>query len=160
MATKLHHWLEESKRLHSSSDAPSAKGQAKRSEPKKQKSSGSQPDGVRKAVIAVGDYVQEIGRWVGVFQGGFFTVAVFKKRPGFEKSMSVTNEFAQNDDSHQLAWASLMEDLVGLTVPNDSKSHIDVCKQFLDLEPTTWLTQVHFCRVALTHDKERIKIKF
>ena len=96
---------------------------------------------VRKTVIATGDYVQELGRWVCIFQGGFFTVAVFQKRPGFEHSMSVTSEFAQSPELLDMAWAALMEDLSNLA-------------------RTKELCKVHFCRVYLTHEKERIKIQF
>lgn len=160
MATKLHTWLEQAKAKHSEAK-PAAKGQSKGQPSKKQKSeSASGSDGVRKAVIAVGDYVQEVGRWVGVFQGGLMTAAVFKKRSGFEHSMSITNEFAQNDDAHQMAWAALLEDLVCLTVSKELQPSIALFKQFLNLDPSDWQQQVNFCRVCLTHDKERIKIQF
>lgn len=160
MATNLHQWLEQAKKSHTEA-ASSAKGLNKGAgvskKPKTDRPDRS--DGVRKAVVAVGDYVQELGRWVGIFQGGFFIVIVFKKWPGFERSMSITSEFAQCDELHGMAWAALMEDLTNLAVAQNMKPHIDICKQFLDVDPSTWKQQMHFCRVCLTHEKERIKIQ-
>jgi hypothetical protein len=74
--------------------------------------------------------------------------------------MAITSEFTKSPDLHSMAWAALMEDLAAFNVTPDLVQHVDICKQFLHIDPETWHNQVHFCRVCLTHDKNRVKIQF
>jgi hypothetical protein len=157
--SKLQAWMEQKRKPQPSAasvQSPPSKGGGKA---KKQKSAATtSTDPMRHAIVALGDFVEELGFDNRRTKGGLCTCILIPRSDRFAASIKISTDEARNEFVDQLVFGQLLQDFARLQLPSKFAQHLHVIQQLIEADPISWERHVLLCRAAVTFDTKNDKL--
>jgi hypothetical protein len=157
--SKLQAWMEQKRKPQPTATSVQTLASKGGGKAKKQKSAATtSTDPMRHALVALGDFVEELGFDNRRTKGGLCTCILIPRSHRFAAAIKVSTDESRNEFVDQLVFGQLLQDFLRLQLPPKFAQCLHVIQKLVDADPISWERHVLLCRAAVTFDTKNDKI--